>query len=174
MLRPHRPYVASPDEVKITREDDAVIIEYAAPEVATTRFVLGAARVAAMSDAEILAAWNEGIEATEEHARALTYVATEVPPGRPQLERSELNGHLVIRGEIVRCIIEGTSAGHDEPFVSVDGRDLTLAEFARLFSRFEGWGLRIEVVPDDALEERPKRRRRDPREKRSVFRRRRA
>jgi hypothetical protein len=46
-----RPHVASPDEVKITREGDAAIIEYADPKIAVTHFTLGRERMAQLSDA---------------------------------------------------------------------------------------------------------------------------
>lgn len=41
MPMPRRPHVASPDEIRITREGDAAIIEYADSNVATTNFVIG-------------------------------------------------------------------------------------------------------------------------------------
>lgn len=40
-MRLKRPYVASLDQVRITREDDAAVIEYAEPGVCTTHFKLG-------------------------------------------------------------------------------------------------------------------------------------
>jgi len=42
----------------------------------------------------------------------------------------------------------------DEPFVSIDGRDFTLCEFMTMVGTFGGWGMRIEFVPDDELNER--------------------
>jgi hypothetical protein len=47
MPMPRRPHKASPDEIKITRDGDAVIIAYADDSVATTHFKLGAERIAA-------------------------------------------------------------------------------------------------------------------------------
>jgi hypothetical protein len=35
MPLPKRPYVASPDEIRITRDGDYAVIEYAEPKVAT-------------------------------------------------------------------------------------------------------------------------------------------
>jgi hypothetical protein len=43
----------------------------------------------------------------------------------------------------------------DEPFVCVDDRDFTSAEFVKMVGTFAGWGMRIEFVPDDELHERP-------------------
>ena len=44
----------------------------------------------------------------------------------------------------------------DEVFVSIDGRDFTLAEFMKMVGSFGGWGMRIEFVPEDELHQRPK------------------
>jgi len=50
----------------------------------------------------------------------------------------------------------------NEPFVSIDGRDFTLAEFMRMLGTFGGWGMRIEFVPADEMHVRPKLRVREP------------
>lgn len=168
-----RPHVASPDEVRITRKGDAAIIEYGDPEIPTTNFVIGAEKLAAMSDDDVLELWNSGVEATDELRRTLTYVATEIPVGQPQLETSEVTGELVARGDVVRCVIENRPEAADDLFVSVDGHDLTLLQFAKMIERYEGWGMRIEIVPNDELHARPKRRTQLPKKNRSVFRRRR-
>jgi hypothetical protein len=168
-----RPYVASPDQVRITRESDAVNIEYGDPQIATTRFVIGEERAATMTDDEVLKLWNDGIIASDEHRRSLTYVATEIPVGRSQLERSELTGALTMRGDIVRCIIEGRAEEADDLFVSVDEHDLTLRQFVQMLEHYEGWGMRIEIVPCDELHVRPKRRTKDTTRTGSSFRRRR-
>jgi hypothetical protein len=169
-----RPHVASPDEVRITRKGDAAVIEYGDLEIATTNFVVGAEQLARMSDEEILELWNSGIEATDELRRALSYVATEIPVGQPQLETSEITGELVARGEIVRCVIENRAEAGDDLFVSVDGKDLTLRQFAKMIESYTGWGMRVEIVPHDELHVRPKRSVKVPKKNGTVFRRRRA
>ncbi|MEY4508587.1 MAG: hypothetical protein RLZZ450_709 [Pseudomonadota bacterium] len=169
-----RPHVASPDEVRITREGDAAVIEYGDPNIAKTYLTIGADKLASMTDENILALWNAGIEASEELRRSFTYVATEIPVGQPQLERCDLSGELVSRGDIVRCVIEGRPDGEDDLFISVDGQDLTLRQFAHMVERYEGWGMRIEIVPDDELHLRPKRRVGEPKKGRGRVRRRRA
>lgn len=63
-----RPHVASPDEVRITREADAAIIEYGDPDMATTHFTIGADKLGTMTDADILELWNESIEARDSSA----------------------------------------------------------------------------------------------------------
>jgi hypothetical protein len=169
-----RPHVASPDEVRITREGDAAIIEYGDPDIATTHFTIGADKLATMTDADILEMWNEGVQARDEFRRSLTFVATEVPVGQPQLELSDLDGELVVRGQIVRCVIEDRPDSAEDVFVSVDGRDLTLLQFAKMVGSYTGWGMRIEIVPDDELHLRPKRRVRIPKKSQRAFIRRRA
>jgi hypothetical protein len=166
-----RPHVASPDEVRIAREGDAAVIEYGDPNIARTYLTIGEDKLARMTDENILALWNAGIEASDELRRSITYVATEVPVGKPQLERCNLSGELVSRGEIVRCVIEGRPDVDDELFISVDGQDLTLRQFAKMIERYEGWGMRIEIVPDDELHLRPKRRVGEPKKKQRVGRR---
>lgn len=75
--------VLSPDEVRIRRDGDAAILEPADAAAGTTRFVLGAERVARMTDAEILALWNESVTAQQEYADALGLPTIEIPPRRP-------------------------------------------------------------------------------------------
>jgi len=79
MPLPKRPHVASAEQVRITREGDTAIIEYADPSVATTYLKVGAERLASMTDEELLDFWNDGIEASEDHRRSLSYTATEIP-----------------------------------------------------------------------------------------------
>ena len=69
MPKLRRPHVASPDEVKITRNGDTAVFEYADPRVATTHFTLEAGKLAKMNDADLLAYWNEHIAATDEFIR---------------------------------------------------------------------------------------------------------
>jgi hypothetical protein len=48
MPKAKRPRVASPDEVRITRDGDYAIIEYADPKIATTRLQLGKEKLASV------------------------------------------------------------------------------------------------------------------------------
>ncbi len=147
-----RPYVASPDQIRLTREGDYAIIEYADEAVTTTRLQMGAEKLASMTDEELLEFWNGMVEASEAHRESITYTATEVPPGKPQVEYFADGEQWVPRGDVVRCQILSDAAIEpelDEKFVSIDGRDFTLAEFMRMVGTFGGWGMRIEFVPDD-------------------------
>ena len=153
------PHVASVDQVRITREGNAAVIEYADDAVATTRFTIGAKKLAAMTDEQVLDMWNESIAAREEYARGLTYTATEIPAGNPQLEFLEEADQWVPRGHVVRCQVLSDAAippALDEPFISIDGRDFTLAEFMTMVGTFGGWGMRIEFVHASELHQRPK------------------
>lgn len=161
-----RPHAATMDEVRITRDGDAAVIEYADSSVATTHLTLGAAKLAAMTDAEVLDLWNDLLTASEEHRRSLgDYVATEVPVGKPQVEYFERGDQWTPRGEVLRCQIVSDGAvtpDLDEPFVCIDDRDFTLREFFTMVGTFGGWGMRVEFVPDDELHIRPKVRVREP------------
>ena len=159
MPLPKRPYVASADQVRITRVGDDAIIEYADESVATTHLKVGAEELAAMTDVELLDLWNDGIEAGEAQRERLIYTATEIPVGKPQVAFFERGNQWTPRGHVLRCQILSDAAippEVDEPFVSVDGRDFTLGEFMTMVGTFGGWGMRIEFVPDDELHQRPK------------------
>jgi hypothetical protein len=155
MPMPRRPHKASPDEIKITRDGDEVIITYADDSVATTHFKLGRERIAAMTDEQILDYWNEHIEARDALMAEHDHVAVEVPPGRPQVEYFEEADQWVPRGDVLRCVVMGGGDEPDEPFLSIDGRDYTPAEFARMVGTHGGWGMRITFVPDTELCDEP-------------------
>ncbi|TAK31185.1 MAG: hypothetical protein EPO40_05655 [Myxococcaceae bacterium] len=157
--------VLSPDEVRICRDGDAAILEPADAAVGTTRFVLGAERVARMTDAEILAAWNESVTAQQDYADALDLPTIEIPLGRPQLDFHPRARQWVPRGHVVRMEILGTSdAGPDEPCVCVDGRDLTVSEFLGMLNTFAGWGARLTFVDAHATHVAPEVEVREPME----------
>lgn len=158
-------FIASADQVRITRQGDTAIFEYADESVGTTHLRMGAEKLASMTDEELLDFWNEGIEATEEHRASLSYTATEIPVGKPQVEFFEAGNQWTPRGDVVRCQILSDAAIEptvNEPFVSIDGRDFTLGEFMTMVGTFGGWGMRIEFVPDDELHVRPKLKIREP------------
>lgn len=162
MPRRRRPHVASSEEVHITRDGDDVMIEYADPSIPAARFAVGRDRMAHLTDGELLELWNDGIEAGG-GAHASDYVATEVPQGRPQIERSASTGSWVPRGTVLRCVVEGhVESDSDRGFVNVDGQAISLKQFGKLLAIFEGWGMRIEFVPEHAIGERPRLRVQDP------------
>jgi hypothetical protein len=156
MPRPRRPHKASPDEIKITREGDYAIIAYADENVATTHFKMGREKLAVMTDEQILDFWNTGIEARDEVMAAYDHIAVEIPMGKPQLKFEERSNQWVPRGDIVKGVILGSDGTDiEDEFVTVDGRDLTIREFARMMMTFGGWGFRLVFMPDTHIHDEP-------------------
>jgi hypothetical protein len=83
---PRRPHVASPEPVRITRDGDDAITEYADGRSATTHLALAATQLAAMTDADVLAFWNEQLAARQACREGYHHIATEIPAGKPQVE----------------------------------------------------------------------------------------
>ena len=160
MPLPKRPYVASADQVRIRRDGDDAIIEYADESVATTHLRVGAEKLASMTDDELLAFWNR------------RHRGQRGPPSEPELHgngdpRRKAAGRVLRAGEPVDA--KGARCSLPDPFgrrpsrqvltsrfVSIDGRDFTLGEFMTMVGTFGGWGMRIEFVPDDELHQRPR------------------
>jgi len=154
MPRPRRPSLASPDQVRITRDGDDAVIEYADPNIAQTHFKLGREKLATMTDADVLAVWNEHIQARDRFMAEYEHVAVEIPMGRPQLKYEERSDQWCPRGDVVKGVIcDGSDL--DEEFVTIDDRDLTLRQFARMVMTFGGWGFRLTFVPDDEIHDEP-------------------
>ena len=161
-MRLKRPCVATLDQVRITRESDGAIIEYAEEGVSTTHFKLGD-QVHKMTDQEILDRFNEGIEATQRLRDEYEHVAIEIPPGKPQIEYFEKGYQWTPRGDVLRCVV--SDGGPDnEPIIHIDDHDLTWREFGRLLTTYAGWGMRIIFVPDDDTDLEPRIEVREPRE----------
>jgi hypothetical protein len=149
-----RPHVASLDEVRITREGDSAVIEFADPTISTTHLVLGA-EVARMTEQEILDRFNDCIRAEERLAADHEHVAVEIPPGKPQIAYFQAGYQWTPRGDVLRCVID--DGGPDrEPIIYIDDRELSWTEFGRLLTTYAGWGMRIVFVPDDELHEQPR------------------
>ena len=154
-----RPHVASPDEVRITRDGDAAVIEYADESIWTTRLVLGD-ELDEMSEAEILEAHKQVIEAQEEMRMDHEYVAVEVPLGQPQMDFSASTGQWLPRGGIIRALIEDDENG--DVRIVIDDMDLSIEELGRLLVTYAGWGVRLVFVPDDEIHIEPDIEVRDP------------
>ena len=84
-MRKKRPRPASPDQVRITREGETAVIEYADPSVRVVNLQVGPS-LAAMTDAEVLELFNDMLEAQAEIAAGVDPTLTEIPPGLPQIE----------------------------------------------------------------------------------------
>ena len=165
MPLPKRPYVASADQIRITRKGDDAIFEYADDSIATTHLKVGAEKLATMNDEELLDYWNELVRNNDDFRDRVKYVAKEIPLGKPQVEYREDADQWTPRGHVLRCeILSGSVESNelDEPFVSIDGQDFSFAEFTKMVGTFCGWGMRIEFVPADEMHVRPKLQVREP------------
>ena len=149
-MRLRRPRPASPDEVRIAREGDTAVIEYADPSIRGVHLRLGPA-LAAMTDAEVLDRFNAMLEAQAELAAGVDRTLVEVPPGRPQIAYFERGDQWTPRGEVLRCHIE-TDAERGT-LVLIDDVALDMAAFGRLLGTFAGFGMRIAFVDEDDVAE---------------------
>lgn len=147
-----RPYIATLDEVIITREAETAIIEYKEKEICSTHLTFNS-KTHDMSDQDILDFHNNGIAEKLELMRNYKHVAIEVPPGEPQVEYFSSTGNWIARGDVLRCEINGNE--HGETIIEVDDKEFSMQEFGKLLSVFEGWGMRIIFVPEDEINQSP-------------------
>jgi hypothetical protein len=151
-MRIKRPRVASPDEVRITREGEAALIEFADTSIATTHLTIGSG-LADMTEQEILECYNDSVRAQATAAAAYEHIAIEIPVGKPQIEYEARSRQWVPRGDVLRCVIEDDENRH--PVIHIDEQELSWEEFGRLLVTYAGWGMRIKFVPDDSTHEEP-------------------
>jgi len=151
--RPKRPYIVGLDQVRITRQEQSAFIEYLDPAVPTV--VVSVAEIPEPVTAEaILASHNQRLRDAEAWQAENPYVAVEVPPGSPQIEYFAAGDQWTPRGGVLGCLI--SDGGPDyETTIWIDDQELSLQEFGRLLSTYNGWGMRICFVPDDELEREP-------------------
>jgi hypothetical protein len=153
MIR-ERPHLASPDDVKMTRNESEVIIAYADERIEPMRIPLND-ELRRMSDHEILEWWTENARGRAEQAAAYEHVAVEIPPGRPQIAYKAWGSQWTPRGGVLRCAIEGGSPD-GSPIIRIDEHALSWEEFGRMLLTYEGWGMRIVFVPEDETHEPPR------------------
>lgn len=149
-----KPYVTTLDQVTITREPEAANIDYHDPGVGSVHLVFGFS-IDGMTDQEILDVHNNGLWAVERRQQENPYFAEEVPVGQPQIEYYDRGDQWSPVGSVLRCIVSDSGPDY-ETSVWVDDRELSLREFGRLLSTYNGWGMRIAFVPDDEIEWQPK------------------
>jgi hypothetical protein len=148
-----KPYIATLDQVRISRQGENAVIEYIEPNVRTTHLTIGP-EVQAMTDQEILERHNQVLRAQQQMASEYEHIAIEIPPGRPQIKYFEPGDQWTPRGDVLRCVIE--DGGPDgEAVIYIDDQELSLKEFGRLLVTYAGWGMRIIFVPDDRIDEQP-------------------
>jgi hypothetical protein len=160
MPRLKKPRTAALDEVRISREADAAIIDHVDPVVSSTRLVLGP-QVQSMSDGEILKIFNGTVRVRERAVAEYQNVVVEVPPGVPQVRYFDKGDQWVPRGQLLRCVVEDGGQG-GEVTIWIDDREFTLHEFGRMLTTHSGWGMRIAFVPEERLHEDPTIKIRDP------------
>jgi len=159
-MRKKRPRVASADEVRITRDGEAALIEFADASIASTHLTIGPGLVD-MTDQEVLACYNDCVRAQAHAAATYEHVAIEIPVGRPQIEYEARSQQWVPRGDVLRCVIEDDE--NRVPVIYIDDEELSWQEFGRLLATYAGWGMRITFVPDDSTHEAPITEVREPR-----------
>ena len=151
-MRKKRPRVATPDEVRISRDGEDAIIEFIDETVANTHLKLGA-EVVQMTDKAILDQYNAVIRAQQQMASEYKHLAVEVPPGSPQIKYSKAGYKWIPRGDVLRCLIDEVDG---EAIVQIDDHDLSTQEFGRLLTTYAGWGMRLVFVPEDEIDEPPR------------------
>ena len=142
------------DQVHVRREGDCAHLT-PADGAGGVVFKVGADRMAAMTDAEVVELYNGGVEATIEHIAANPWVAREIPSGKPQIQWLPDFHAWTTRGHVLCCLIDEEEDDPQMARVEIDGQSLSMEEFGRLLSTYVGWGMRIVFVPDDELEVEP-------------------
>ena len=153
-MRKRKPPVASLDEVTIRREGDDAIINFRAPNIATTHFRLGPS-VHRLSDQQILDRFNKVVAGEQNAAATGRHVAIEIPPGRPQICYFAEADQWTPRGGVLRCVVDDSGPG-GEAVVHIDDQSLSWSDFGRLLCTYAGWGVRITFVPEDELSLEPR------------------
>jgi hypothetical protein len=143
-------HLARLDEVTIERDGDTAVVRYHDPEIPTTALTIGP-KLSTLTDADVLALFNDMLRQQAANAAAYKHVAIETPLGSPQIRR--MGDQWVARGDVLRCQVLDDTEG--QLVVEIDDRELTLEEFGRMLVTHAGWGMRIEFVPDDAVHRRP-------------------
>lgn len=158
-MRSKKPRPASPDEVRITREGDTAIIEYADSTIRVVHLRIGPT-LPALTDTQILGMHNAALEVQAEIATSIDPTLTEIPPGRAQIEYCERSDQWVPRGQVLRCHIEDNEDG--ETVVWVDDVELDMRAFGRMLKVYAGWGMRLAFVEEDEVAYEPEISVRDP------------
>ncbi len=153
-MRKKKPILAVIDQVRITRDGNDAIIEYADPTISDTRLTIGP-QIKSMTDRDIVDVFNGVMAAQQRLLEDWDGTVTEIPPGRPQIEHHQDSDQWVPRGEVLRCIVD--DGGPDsEVTIHIDNEELSLAEFGKLLRCYAGWGMRIAFVAEERVMENPK------------------
>ena len=131
--RNEKPYVATLDQVRISREGEYGIIEYIESNVSGVQLKIGP-KIQGMSDQEILDCHNRILRMQKQLALEYEHIAIEIPEGRPQIKYYRRGNQWAPRGDVLRWLL----------------------------TTYAGWGMRIVFVPDDRTYEEPEIEIRDP------------
>lgn len=148
MARP-KPFIATLQDVQITREGTAVHFSYLNRDHGGQRIEVGE-NTTNMSDLELLEIHNHIARKMIESSRNYEHIAIEIPEGKSQISYDKNCCQWVAKGEVIRCIV-GWDEQNEGPLIEIDDKVLTWQEFGKLVSTWEGWGMRITCVPDDEL-----------------------
>ena len=151
-MRLKRPRPASPDQVRITREGETAVIEYADASVRVVNLRVGPS-LAEMTDAEVLELFNDMLKAQAEIAAGVDPTLIEIPPGLSQIEYNERSDQWVPRGQVLRCHIDDDA--EEGTIIQIDDIKLDMAAFGRLLQVFSGFGMRIAFVDEEEVTEDP-------------------
>ena len=153
-MRKKKPVHARIDQVRITRDGNDAIIEYADPKISGTRLTIGP-QIRSMTDREIVDVFNGAKAALEGLLPGWNKTVVEIQPGKRQIEYRKETGEWVPRGDVLRCVIDDD--GPDGAVtIHIDNEELSLDDFGRLLRSYAGWGMRIAFVPEDSVTENPK------------------
>jgi hypothetical protein len=145
-------YIASFNEVIVTRDGDYARIEYKEKGIALTHLQIGP-EIDRMSDSQIVELHNEVLRDDTKEAAESKYKAFEVPLGSAQIEYFARCDQWVPKGSVLRCQIRGDDRG--QIVVKIDQQELRLKQLGKLLAAYEGWGMRIEFVPENEVHRRP-------------------
>ena len=153
--RPKRFYLASLDEVRITRDGDTAIVEYVEDNVMGRHLTIGP-QIEQMTDQEILDEHNAHIRAAGELALEYRHKPlTEIPLGKPQVEYFDRGDQWCPRGDVLRCVVTSDEETRETAII-IDDQEFSLEEFGPMLSVRMGWGMRIAFVEEDELHRQPK------------------
>ena len=162
-MRKKKPVHALIDQVRITRDGNDAIIEYADPEISGTRLTIGP-QIKSMTDREIVDVFNGAKAALEGLLPGWNKTVVEIQPGKRQIEYRKEAGEWIPRGDVLRCVIDDD--GPDGAVrIHIDNEELSLDDFGRLLRSYAGWGMRIAFVPEDSVTENPKVEIREPKKR---------
>jgi hypothetical protein len=139
VARKKRPHVATPDEVRITRDGDFAIIAYNDATIETTQYRVGADTLSRMTDEDILALWNAGL------ATSMDAVASARPLVGEARSRRDMSGLISSTGTL-SCKVECYANAPNAPFIRVNDRMYTPMELAHLLGSKTGWEFVIAFV----------------------------